>query len=250
MKSSLEIAREIAEKVHLEPNEKHPKGQTDKKDFPYMAHINDVASRVSELGESYEIVGLLHDAIEDAHDDQAREEVKSLINSHFNSEVIEAINAITKNVNEDYFSEYLPRLKKNKIALKVKIADSSHNLSKAYLFENEPEVQNELREKYIAVLNELGVDGRECEKPVDFKNGKWIERYEMLYFDWYDKPAIIVPVENGDLSYFLNTNDLDWTLATPHQTLDYFYRGTKLTKEEFNKKFGEIGKILPELKEV
>jgi hypothetical protein len=26
MKSSLEIAREIAEKVHLEPNEKYPKG--------------------------------------------------------------------------------------------------------------------------------------------------------------------------------------------------------------------------------
>ena len=66
MKSSLEIAREIAEKVHLEPNEKYPEGQTDKKNFPYIAHIKDVACRVSEFGESYEIVGLLHDAIEDA----------------------------------------------------------------------------------------------------------------------------------------------------------------------------------------
>ena len=52
------------------------------------------------------------------------------------------------------------------------------------------------------------------------------------------------------LSYFLNQNDSDWTLATPHQTLDYFYRGTRLTKKEFNKEFGEIGVNLPELKEV
>jgi len=51
-------AKEIAKKVHgtLE----------DKKYYPYMAHILDVASRVSHLGENYEITGLLHDAIEDA----------------------------------------------------------------------------------------------------------------------------------------------------------------------------------------
>ena len=77
----------------------------------------DVASRVSELGESYEIVGLLHDAIEDAYNYKAREEVKSLINSHFDIEVIDAINAMTKSENEDYFLDYLPRLKKNKIVL-------------------------------------------------------------------------------------------------------------------------------------
>ena len=39
MKSRIEIAREIAEKVHLEPNEKYPEGQKDKKENPYMAHI-------------------------------------------------------------------------------------------------------------------------------------------------------------------------------------------------------------------
>tara|TARA_B100001142_G_scaffold308340_1_gene339805 strand:- start:14 stop:769 length:756 start_codon:yes stop_codon:yes gene_type:complete len=250
MKSRIEIAREIAEKVHLEPNEKYPEGQKDKKENPYMAHINDVASRVSELGESYEIVGLLHDAIEDAHNDLAREEVRNLINSNFNSEIIEAINAMTKNENEDYFLEYLPRLKKNNIALKVKIADSSHNLSKAYLFDDEPEVANELRKKYIAVLNELGVDGQECEEPIIFdkEESKWLTK--TLYFNWYKKPAIIVSFDGGALSYFLKPNDADWTLATPHQMCDYFYRGTKLTKKEFNKEFGEIGVNLPELKEV
>ena len=174
MKSRIEIAREIAEKVHLEPNEKYPEGQTDKKGFPYIAHINDVASRVSELGESYEIVGLLHDAIEDAHNYEAREEVKNSVYSHFDSEVIEAIIAMTKNANEDYFSEYLPRLKKNKIALKVKIADSSHNLSKAHLLDEIP--QEKFRTKYIKVLNELGEDGMSCEIPLIYSDSeeKWI----------------------------------------------------------------------------
>ena len=177
MKSRIEIAREIAEKVHLEPNEKYPEGQKDKKENPYMAHINDVASRVSELCESYEIVGLLHDAIEDAHNYEAREEVKSLINSHFDLEVIDAINAMTKMENEDYFLDYLPRLKKNKIALKVKIADSSHNLSKAHLIEDHT-YQEKLRQKYIKVLNFLGVDGSKQEKEIIFDENKtkWVEK--------------------------------------------------------------------------
>ena len=75
-------------------------------------------------------------------------------------------------------------------------------------------------------------------------------KYETLYFDWYDKPAIIVPVEHGDMSYFLNPKDSEWTLATPHQTADYFYRGIKLSKEEFEEKFGKFGKNLPEPKDI
>ena len=132
MQHKIDIARKIAERVHLEPNEKYPKGQKDKKGFPYMAHIDDIANRVAHHGEQYEIVGLLHDSIEDAHNEEARLEVLSLISSNFDSEIIEAINAITKKKGEDYFKEYLLRIKNNKIAKEVKIADSSHNLSKAH----------------------------------------------------------------------------------------------------------------------
>ena len=120
---------------------------------------------------------MLHDAIEDAHNYEAREEVKSLINSHFDLEVIDAINAMTKMENEDYFLDYLPRLKKNKIALKVKIADSSHNLSKAHLIEDHT-YQEKLRQKYIKVLNFLGVDGSKQEKEIIFDENKikWVEK--------------------------------------------------------------------------
>ena len=172
MNSKVDIAKETAEKVHG--------SQTDKKNFPYMAHVNDVAKRVQQLGDDYFVVGLLHDAIEDAvkHNDGQRfqEEIKNLIKTTFNQEVVAAINAMTKLPEDDYFEDYLPRVKKNNIAKEVKIADSSHNLSKAHLLDNEPELQAKLRKKYIKVLNELGVNGPSCEKPIIFKNGEWVEK--------------------------------------------------------------------------
>ena len=172
MKSKVDIAKETAEKVHG--------SQTDKKNFPYMAHVNDVAKRVQQLGEDYFIVGLLHDVIEDAvkHNEGLRfqEEIKNLIKTTFNREVVNAINAMTKLPEDDYFEDYLPRVKKNNIAKKVKIADSSHNLSKAHLLDNEPELQEKLRNKYIKVLSELGADGPSCEKPIIFMDGEWVEK--------------------------------------------------------------------------
>lgn len=164
-------ARKIAERVH--------NAQTDKKGYPYMAHINDVAKRVQSLGDEYIIVALLHDAIEDAveHEDgeKFQEEITNEINETFSYEIVEAINIMTKSSNDDYFLDYLPRVKNNKIAKEVKIADSSHNLSKAHLLDDEPKLQEKLRSKYIRVLNELGVDGKSCEKPIIFKNGRWDE---------------------------------------------------------------------------
>ncbi len=165
-------AKEIAKKVHG--------NQKDKKKYPYMAHILDVASRVAHLGEDYEITGLLHDAIEDAskhpNGEEFKKEITNQIENSFSYEVIEAIQAMTKLSSDDYFADYLPRVKRNKIAKQVKIADSSHNLSKAHLLTDEPDLQDKLRKKYIKVLNELGVDGLSYEKPIIFKHEEWVEQ--------------------------------------------------------------------------
>ena len=74
----------------------------------------------------------------------------------------------------DYFEEYLPRLVSSDIAKKVKISDSSHNLSKAHLIKD-VELQNKLRNKYIKVLDFLGVDGKSCERPLIYKDKIWQE---------------------------------------------------------------------------
>ncbi|MDC0223053.1 HD domain-containing protein [Gammaproteobacteria bacterium] len=169
-KNLLFEAKEIARKVHG--------NQTDKKRYPYMSHILDVASRVSHLGENYEITGLLHDAIEDAskhpNGEDFKKEITNQIEKSFNKDVIEAIQAMTKLSSDDYFNDYLPRIKRNEIAKQVKIADSSHNLSKAHLLVNEPDLQDKLRKKYIKVLNELGEDGLSCEKPIIYKDEEWV----------------------------------------------------------------------------
>jgi (p)ppGpp synthase/HD superfamily hydrolase len=171
-KNLLFEAKEIAKKVHG--------NQTDKKQYPYMAHILDVASRVSHLGESYEITGLLHDAIEDAskhpNGEDFKKEITNQIEKSFGNDVIEAIHAMTKLSSDDYFNDYLPRVKRNEIAKQVKIADSSHNLSKAHLLINEPVLQDRLRKKYIKVLNELGEDGLSCEKPIIYQDEEWVEK--------------------------------------------------------------------------
>ncbi len=159
-------AKEIAIRVHG--------NLRDKKNYPYMAHILDVALRVAHLGESFEVVGLLHDAIEDAEPEDFKKEITELIETSFSKEIVLAIKAMSKRQGEDYFEDYLPRLKENKIATQVKIADSSHNLSKAHLFD-EILKQEELRNKYIKVLDELGEDGRSCEKPLvySYLEKKW-----------------------------------------------------------------------------
>ena len=171
----IEIAKSIAKKVHGD--------QVDKKDFPYLAHIYDVAERVKKYGESYYIVGLLHDAIEDACDisEEFQQDVIMEIKENFDKEIYDAIIAMTKlkpplrETKEDLLTEYLPRLKQNPIALKVKIADSSHNLSKAYLIEDVI-LQEKLRLKYVKTLDFLGVDGSKQEKQITFTNNKWTER--------------------------------------------------------------------------
>jgi len=94
----------------------------------------------------------------------------------FSNDVVEAIHAMTKLSSDDYFADYLPRVKRNKIAKQVKIADSSHNLSKAHLLIDEPDLQDELRKKYIKVLNELGEEGFACEKPIIYRDGEWVEK--------------------------------------------------------------------------
>ena len=159
-------AKQIASRIH--------KDQVDKKNYPCMAHISDVASRVSHLGESYEIVGLLHDAIEDAYPKEFQEKVIADIKASFSNEIFQSIAAMTKRPDEDYFEGYLARVKNDMIALQVKIADASHNLSKAHLIED-LKLQQKLRAKYIKVLDELGEDGSLYEKPIIFENGSWVE---------------------------------------------------------------------------
>jgi len=162
-------ARNAAEETH--------RGQTDKLEVAYIFHVLDVAKRVKNLGQDFEIVGLLHDAVEDAPPD--RPLTLDRIEAQFGETVRYGVDGMTRREGEEYHTEYLPRVRSNYIARAVKIADASHNISKAHLI-TDPTEQEQLRNKYASALEFLGVDPIQAEVPLVFWENLdftgWIEK--------------------------------------------------------------------------
>jgi hypothetical protein len=153
-------ARALAGEIHH--------GQRDKGGRPYIYHVLDVARRVADRGADFEIVALLHDAVEDApaHRPLSFAEIEQ----HYGAAVSAGVDAMTKRSSpskEDYLEDYLPRLAADPIGKVVKIADASHNISKAHLIADESE-QKRLRTKYATALSYLGADPAEAERPIVF----------------------------------------------------------------------------------
>jgi len=70
---------------------------------------------------------------------------------------------------------------------------------------------------------------------------------ERLYFTWEKGPAVLNPVDDADFGFFISPENNNWTLAEPSQVADFFVDGSKMSKEDFESKFGVIGKELPEI---
>ena len=111
-----EKALEFATKKHL--------GQFRVGGKPYITHPIAVAQILKDRGFSieYQIAGLFHDLLEDT--DATEEEILNL----GGKEVLEAVKLLTK-TKGFVMDEYISKIKENKIAKEVKIADRLHNLS-------------------------------------------------------------------------------------------------------------------------
>ncbi|WP_417794825.1 HD domain-containing protein [Terasakiella pusilla] len=137
-------ALELARKAHA--------GQVDKLGVPYIEHVRAVASAVAHLGLNFEIVGLLHDSLEDCTD---RSLVSmEILTERFGSEIAEAVAAMTKQPHEDYDTQYLPRVMSNPIAAAVKRADVAHNKSRLHLLD--PIARSRLAAKYSGFVTRFG----------------------------------------------------------------------------------------------
>ena len=111
--STLEKAIEIATEAH--------QGQFDKAGRDYIGH----PLRVMEMGKSEEekIVGVLHDVIEDT--DWTFEK---LAEEGFSDEVIAALRCVTKISENENYDDFIDRVKKNPLAVAVKINDLTDNM--------------------------------------------------------------------------------------------------------------------------
>lgn len=111
--STLERAIEIATKAH--------EGQVDKSGKAYIGH----PLRVMEMGktEDEKIVGMLHDLVEDT--DWTFEMLEA---EGFSSEVIAALRCVTKVSENENYDAFIERVRKNPLAVAVKINDLTDNM--------------------------------------------------------------------------------------------------------------------------
>ena len=111
--SNLQRAIEIATLAH--------KGQFDKSGKDYIGH----PLRVMEMGKTEEekIVGVLHDVIEDTN-----WTFEALEKEGFSKEVMNALRCVTKLSENENYDDFIERVKKNPLAVAVKINDLSDNM--------------------------------------------------------------------------------------------------------------------------
>ena len=119
--------------------EKH-KLQTDKNGDPYILHPLRVAARVST--ETEKVVALLHDVLEDT--DTTTDE---LVTCGVTQEQIQALQLLTHAKQEPYLT-YLTRVKKNPLAMAVKLADLADNSDPDRLAKLPVAMAERLRQKY------------------------------------------------------------------------------------------------------
>ena len=111
--STLKRAIEIATEAH--------KGQLDKSGKDYIGH----PLRVMEMGKTEEekIVGVLHDVIEDTE-----WTFDKLAEEGFSQEVLSALKCVTKLSENENYDDFIDRVKKNPLAVAVKINDLTDNM--------------------------------------------------------------------------------------------------------------------------
>ena len=98
------------------------KNDIDKGGYPYIYHPAFLASQMDD--EITTCVAFLHDVIEDHGDEYTFEYLESL---GFYKEIIDALKLLTHK-KEIPYEDYIKKIKTNKYATKVKIADLKHNL--------------------------------------------------------------------------------------------------------------------------
>lgn len=111
--ATLEKAIRIAVKAH--------KGQTDKYGQEYIRHV----LRVMQLGRTDEerVAGVLHDVVEDS--DWTLDDLRK---AGFSERIVSAVDCLTKRSEDENYDEFIERIRKNRLAVMVKLNDLTDNM--------------------------------------------------------------------------------------------------------------------------
>jgi (p)ppGpp synthase/HD superfamily hydrolase len=135
----IEKAIAIAVKAH--------KGQVDKVGRPYILHVLQVM--MAGKTDEEKIVGALHDVVEDT--DWTFEQLGK---EGFTKEIIEALKCVTKLSPDEDYEAFTNRVKKNHLAVRVKLNDLRSNMDLTRLHEVK-EKDLERFNRYLKAYNEL-----------------------------------------------------------------------------------------------
>ncbi len=110
---SIEDAVSLAVEAH--------RGQKDKAKAPYILHPLRVMIRMEN--DTDRIVAVLHDVLEDSD-----VTVRGLQKAGYSTDIVEAITYLTGSKEEEY-DQFIERVKRNTLAIKINIADLEDNLN-------------------------------------------------------------------------------------------------------------------------
>ena len=142
--SSIFNLMNLSKAIHI-ATEAH-KNQTDKVGKPYITHVMRVMERCKTDEEK--MVAALHDVVEDTP-----LTIDDLRQEGFSEKILEAVVAITQKEDETK-PEYIARVKKNPLAIRVKLNDLEDNMDIRRL----PEITDrdmERLKKYLKIYSEL-----------------------------------------------------------------------------------------------
>lgn len=124
------------------------KEQIDKSGMPYVFHPFHLAEQMTD--EAKTVVALLHDVVEDTE-----LTFEDLEKQGFGEEIISALKLLTHNDDTPYM-DYVAKIKTNKIATAVKLADLRHNsdLTRLDVVDEKALKRKEKYEKAIKILTE------------------------------------------------------------------------------------------------
>lgn len=122
------------------------KDQKDKVGKPYITHVMRVMERCKT--EEEKTVAILHDVVEDTSTT-----LDDLRKGGFNEKILAAVEAITQNKNESK-TAYINRVKKNPLAIRVKLNDLEDNMDVRRLPKITDKDVKRLK-KYLRIYNQL-----------------------------------------------------------------------------------------------
>lgn len=100
---------------------KHHSGQVDKAGQPYIMHL--IRVMIKGQTDTEKICGVLHDIVEDTDCT-----FQALKDEGFSDEIIDIVSCVTK-INNEPYEDFISRILKNPIAVKVKINDLEDNMN-------------------------------------------------------------------------------------------------------------------------